>query len=91
MWQGLGELINRFRKDTLGLSRLTLRDGPSLTNRPIIPWTYCWSRSLIPKPRDWKRQVDIAGFYFLEGSSGFQPDEELARFLDAGPPPMYIG
>lgn len=75
----------------LGLNKLSLREGPSLLNRQIIPWTYCWSQSLIPKPKDWKKQVDIAGFYFLPGSSTFTPDEELVEFLKNGAAPMYIG
>lgn len=91
MWQGLGDLINTFRHDVLGLGRLTVRNGPSLTSRRAIPWTYCWSESLIPKPKDWKSQIDIVGFYFLQGSSTFEPPADLVAFLESGPPPMYIG
>jgi len=75
----------------LGLHRLPLRDGPGLINRSFIPWTYCWSQSLIPKPKDWKKQVDIAGFYFLPASTKFKPDADLVEFLAAGPAPIYIG
>jgi len=91
MWQGLGDLLNDFRAKILGLNRMTLREGPSLTSRSFIPWTYCWSESLIPKPKDWKKQIDIAGFYFLKSPSTYKPDEELADFLRSGPPPIYIG
>jgi hypothetical protein len=91
MWQGLGDLINTFRYNVLGLRKLTVRNGPSVTNRRSIPWTYCWSESLIPKPKDWKSQIDIAGFYFLQGSSTFEPEAELTAFLKSGPPPLYIG
>ena len=91
MWQGLGDLINKLRSSMLGLPRLSLRDGPSILNHSMIPWTYCWSQSLIPKPKDWKKNVNISGFYFLPGSNDYEPDAELVNFLNAGPAPMYIG
>jgi UDP:flavonoid glycosyltransferase YjiC (YdhE family) len=49
------------------------------------------SPALIPKPKDWGQQIDISGFYFLNLASSYTPDPELAGFLDAGPPPVYIG
>jgi UDP:flavonoid glycosyltransferase YjiC (YdhE family) len=49
------------------------------------------SPALIPKPNDWGRHIDVAGFYFLNLASNYTPDPELAAFLEAGPPPVYIG
>jgi len=49
------------------------------------------SPALIPKPNDWGNHIDIAGFYFLNLASSYTPDPELAAFLAAGPPPVYIG
>lgn len=91
MWQGLGRLINKFRASMLGLETLSLKEAPHVLNRMAMPWTYCWSQALIPKPRDWRSSIDIAGFYFLEGAAGFKPDPDLLEFMMAGPPPMYIG
>jgi len=34
---------------------------------------------------------DISGFYFLEGDTDFKPDDELAKFLEDGEAPVYIG
>ncbi|KAG9024239.1 hypothetical protein FRB95_011749 [Tulasnella sp. JGI-2019a] len=90
-WQGLGDVVNKFRKKTLGLAPLTIRSGPSVTDRLKIPWTYCFSGALIPKPKDWVNHIDIVGFYFLEAAKSYQPPEDLLRFLDAGKPPIYIG
>ena len=50
-----------------------------------------WSPGLIPKPADWGPEIDIAGFVFLDLASSFKPPETLAKFLDAGEPPVYIG
>ncbi|KAI4196827.1 MAG: hypothetical protein LQ350_006293 [Teloschistes chrysophthalmus] len=49
------------------------------------------SPALIPKPRDWGSHISIAGFYFLSLASEYTPDPELTAFLEAGPPPVYIG
>lgn len=49
------------------------------------------SPALIPKPKDWGPHITIAGFYFLSLASNYQPDSDLAEFLAAGPPPVYIG
>lgn len=77
----LSNVINTFREDTLGLAPLSLRSGPSVVDRLKIPWTYCWSEGLIPKPDDWRNTTDISvGFSFFalykcrvqEGNSRFQ-------------------
>ena len=49
------------------------------------------SPALIPKPKDWGQHISISGFYFLSLASSFNPDPDLAAFLAAGSPPVYIG
>lgn len=58
-----------------------------------IPFTYCWSPSLVPKPKDWGKHIDIVGFFILNQSSRipYTPPDDLAQFLASGQPPMYIG
>ncbi|KAK3329728.1 glycosyltransferase family 28 domain-containing protein [Apodospora peruviana] len=90
-WQGLGDVINRFRTKVLDLEPLSLIWAPGLLSRLRIPTTYCWSPALIPKPADWGAEVTISGFFFLNLASSYTPDPELAAFLRAGPPPVYIG
>ena len=90
-WQGLGDVINRFREKSLGLEPVSIMWAPGMTSRLRIPYTYCWSPALIPKPRDWGNYIDISGFYFLNLSTNYTPSEDLAAFLAAGPPPVYIG
>jgi hypothetical protein len=41
-WQGLGDVINRFRVHMLGLEPISLVYGPGLLARLRIPYTYCW-------------------------------------------------
>lgn len=90
-WQGLGDVINRFRERSLGLEPISLVWAPGMLARLRIPHTYCWSPSLIPKPKDWAQHINISGFYFLNLASNYTPAPELQAFLDAGPPPVYIG
>ncbi|KAG8920357.1 hypothetical protein FRC02_000954 [Tulasnella sp. 418] len=90
-WQGLGDVINRFRRKTLGLDILSHGAGPSIIDHLKIPWTYCFSPSLIPKPADWLNHIDVVGFYFLEKPLNYNPPRDLVDFLEAGDPPIYIG
>ncbi|KAK3078111.1 hypothetical protein LTS18_008412, partial [Coniosporium uncinatum] len=90
-WQGLGDLVNRFRVKTLGLEPVSTLWAPGQLYRLKVPYTYLWSPGLVPKPKDWGPEIDIAGFVFLELASSFEPPKELVDFLDAGEPPVYIG
>lgn len=90
-WQGLGDVINRFRAKVLDLEPLSLIWAPGILTRLHIPTTYCWSPALIPKPHDWGREVNIPGFFFLDLATSYTPEPDLAAFLDSGPPPVYIG
>lgn len=56
-----------------------------------MPYTYLWSPGLVPKPKDWGPEIDIAGFVFLDLASTFKPSADLTSFLEAGEPPIYIG
>ncbi|KAI9100370.1 hypothetical protein DFS34DRAFT_680115 [Phlyctochytrium arcticum] len=89
-WTGLGDLVNDFRK-SLGLESMTAQQGASAISDLEVPYTYCWSPSLIPKPKDWGGHIDISGFYFLDQASNYSPPADLAAFLSGGPPPIYIG
>ena len=88
-WQGLGDIINKFRR-TLDLEPVPTTVGPVLSEVLKIPFTYCWSPALVPKPNDWPSHIDVCGFFFRDPSP-YNPPEEISKFLEAGPPPVYIG
>jgi UDP:flavonoid glycosyltransferase YjiC (YdhE family) len=90
-WQGLGDLVNDFRVKTLGLEPVSTLWAPGQLYRLRVPYTYLWSPGLVPKPKDWGPEIDIAGFVFLDLASSFTPPDSLVKFLEAGPPPVYIG
>jgi UDP-glucoronosyl and UDP-glucosyl transferase len=90
-WQGLGDLVNKFRMHTLGLEPVSTLWAPGQLYRLRVPYTYMWSPGLVPKPKDWGPEIDIAGFVFLDLASSFKPPKDLVDFLEAGEPPVYIG
>lgn len=54
------------------------------------PTVHLFSEHVLPRPRDWDDRHHVAGFAFHD-EAGFVPDTSLARFLEEGPPPIYIG
>ena len=92
-WQGLGDLVNRFRVLTLGLEPVSTLWAPGQLSRLKVPMTYLWSPGLVPKPRDWGPEIDIAGYVFLDLASSFKPPDDLSKFLERSDdrPLIYIG
>eukprot|EP00955_Chlamydomonas_euryale_P041176 351927-Chlamydomonas_euryale.AAC.1 len=62
-------------------------------DRPQVPVSYIWSPSLVPRPDDWPTSCEVVGFINVELQKliKYEPEPELAEFLAAGPPPVYIG
>jgi sterol 3beta-glucosyltransferase len=81
-------MINQWRKDMLGLS--PFKDDDVLHGQRV-PRLYFYSPQLLPTPADWDSSSMATGFWFLNQQNGWQPSAELARFLEAGPAPIYVG
>jgi UDP:flavonoid glycosyltransferase YjiC (YdhE family) len=88
-WQGLGSVINRFRA-TLDLEPIPTTVGPALAEALEVPFTYCWSPALVPKPTDWPSHIDVCGFFFRDPPP-YEPPAAIVDFLKNGPRPIYIG
>ena len=54
----LGDIVNKFRK-TLDLDEIPYAEGPFLATKLKIPFTYCWSPALVPKPNDWPAYIGM--------------------------------
>ncbi|KAM3071633.1 hypothetical protein ACMFMG_009505 [Clarireedia jacksonii] len=89
-WQGLGDVVNHWRKKKLNLEPVPVMTGAHLMDSLDIPMTYCWSPALIPKPADWPSHIDVSGFFFRPPPS-YDPNPRILGFLEAGPKPIYIG
>jgi len=90
------DIVNNFRRDTLNLPALHTRQATFLMIEERVPYTYCWSPSLVPKPTDWADHINVSGFFFLNKdatATSKQPDG-LLRFLGSNrnlSSPIYIG
>jgi UDP:flavonoid glycosyltransferase YjiC (YdhE family) len=61
------------------------------SNRRRTPILYGFSPHVIPRPPDWGEDVHVTGYWFLETAPNWHPPADLVDFLEAGPPPVYIG
>ncbi|KAM0286499.1 hypothetical protein ACHAQH_000926 [Verticillium albo-atrum] len=89
-WKGLGDIVNRWREETLCLEPIATSEGSRLLESLAIPFAYFFSPALVPRPVDWGVNIDICGFVFRD-TPKYEPSTELRKFLDAGPRPVYIG
>lgn len=90
-WSGIGDLVNDFRQETLGLPHIGVVEGAGLLEQNEVPTTYLWPAGLVPKPADWGPHIELANFIFYDQAHRYQPPPELLDFLDAGEPPIYVG
>lgn len=91
VWSGIADLVNAFRKETLGLPPISLTDGAALLDDHEVPFTYLWPASLLPKPADWGPHIDLANFTFHDQAQAYEPPRALLDFLAAGEAPIYVG
>jgi sterol 3beta-glucosyltransferase len=87
-----GGTINDFRAKTLNLPPIgSFSDLLHRADGSPVPVLYPYSRHILPVPEDFPPHVHVTGYWFLDHATGWQPEPELVRFLEAGPPPVYIG
>jgi sterol 3beta-glucosyltransferase len=91
IWQGFRRADQLARRDILGLPPAPLTGPYSKERRQGYPILYGFSPSVIPIPSDWGDEVRVTGYWFLDGGQDWAPSPELVDFLEAGPPPIYIG
>ncbi len=91
MWQSVRKADNMARSQVLALPRAPFtgpRTAPASPQRPLL---YGFSPAVIPKPADWGADTHVTGYWYLDAPTAWQPPADLVRFLQAGPPPVYIG
>lgn len=82
-------LINEWRRERLGL-------GPRLESEYVhdgrpIPVLHAFSPRVVPPPPDWPADAPVTGYWFPQRADAWEPPPALTAFLEAGPPPVYIG
>ncbi|WP_281155571.1 glycosyltransferase [Streptomyces sp. HYC2] len=72
-------------------ARLGLPAGAPSAPVDIRPVFHGFSPLVVPRPEDWPAWVVVAGYWWPARPDGWQPPVELVDFLQAGPPPVFIG
>jgi sterol 3beta-glucosyltransferase len=91
MWQPVRAADNRVRQEKLDMPRAPVTgpfNSPALRGQPVL---YGFSPAVIPPAPDWGKDVHVTGYWFLDRSETWSPPPALRDFLEAGPPPVYVG
>ena len=88
VWLWYQPFVNAFRR-RLELPVCGAR-GTYRTFR-ATPLIGAYSPAIIPQPPDWPASARVSGYLFLDPPAGWQPPAGLEAFLQAGPPPVYVG
>lgn len=91
MWQPLRASDKLVRKQKLGLRPAPMSgpfNSPALRGQPVL---YGFSPAVIPPAPDWGENVHVTGYWFLDREGEWAPPPALRDFLEAGPPPVYVG
>lgn len=80
--------IRDWRRDVLELPPAKGEDR--LRGKPVTK-LYAYSPAILPRPADWDEASVVTGYWFLDVPRDWQPDPALVKFLQAGPPPIYVG
>jgi sterol 3beta-glucosyltransferase len=90
MWQGFRKADRLAREQVFDLPAAPFFGSDNLPQVRQYPTLYGFSPSVIPKPADWLN-TEVTGYWFLDASADWIPPADLIAFLQAGPPPVYIG
>ncbi|GAA2516984.1 glycosyltransferase [Streptomyces levis] len=83
---------------TRAMDRLRTRHGMRLRGPAALrrtherahwPVLHGFSELVVPRPRDWRPGLDVAGYWWPHDTRRLPA--ELEEFLAAGPPPVFIG
>lgn len=70
---------------------LPVRHPIKASGDPDRPTLFAYSRHVVPRPTDWDASAAVTGYWFLDRLPAWKPPQDLVRFIEAGPPPVYVG
>jgi UDP:flavonoid glycosyltransferase YjiC (YdhE family) len=91
MWSKLRRNTNAARQKILGLPPLRLSEPFGAMDRKHVPLLLAYSPAVVPRPAHWGDWIHVTGYWFLDDPGGWVPPADLVDFLDAGPPPVFVG
>lgn len=85
--------VDHWRAESLGLGNTKGRHDPLAghRNQHDVTVLHGFSEHVLRRPADWPDTARITGYWYLPEPAGWTPPSRLARFLDAGQPPVYLG
>ncbi|HNT75158.1 MAG TPA: glycosyltransferase [Anaerolineae bacterium] len=83
--------INRWRREVLGLPPAPFWGNDRFIKTEKIPLFCAYSPIVVPKCENFPAWLHVTGYYFLERPGDWHPPPALTAFLEAGPPPVYVG
>ncbi|MFF8644174.1 nucleotide disphospho-sugar-binding domain-containing protein [Streptomyces sp. NPDC015345] len=75
----------------LGLPEEALSAVRARQERAGWPVLHGFSPAVVPRPADWRAGLDVVGNWWPHHEPGRALPRELDDFLEAGPPPVFIG
>ena len=89
-WLPFSSVVNE-RRRALGMTPIGREGIYSHLLAEQHPCLFGYSSSSVPKPRDWQPWHHVTGYWFLDLLEDYSPPPGLEEFLDAGPPPVFVG
>jgi UDP:flavonoid glycosyltransferase YjiC (YdhE family) len=81
----------RALRQRLGLPHEPIRTLRRWQDGGRHPTFHGFSTAVVPRPADWRPQLEVVGYWWPAHPPGWTPPAELTDFLAAGPPPVFIG
>jgi len=89
-WQLFRTAVNRLRTRIWGLPASPPWGPYEAIHRNHVPFICGFSEHVVPRPPDWGSHIHLPGWWYSDEPE-WLPSPELERFLESGPPPVFIG
>lgn len=74
-----------------GLPRIDMDSFYAQMEAERWPIYHAFSPAVLPRPADWRPGFEVIGYFWPHRTADWAPPAQLIDFLEAGPPPVYIG
>lgn len=91
LWQNYRAADNKARREILQMPPAPFWGPFAALQRQKQTVLYGYSPQVLPPPPDWAEFIHVTGYWFLPPPPNWTPPADLVRFLEAGPPPVYVG
>lgn len=93
VWTMFRSVINNWRVKSLKLKPSPFTGYFRNLDAQRVPVLNGFSPHLVPRPADWGDHVHLTGYWYSqsEKADSWEPPPDLVRFLQSGPPPVFIG